>query len=88
MNVEAQLNEAERTLARLWKVTALRGVLAIAFAAVIVIWPSIGLTALIALFGVFALASGVTSTLSAGRRQPCSPPFARPPSRSTGSLDS
>ncbi|MDX6454594.1 MAG: hypothetical protein QOD48_701 [Gaiellaceae bacterium] len=59
MNLETQLKEGERTLARIWKVTALRGVLAIAFAVVILIWPSIGLTALIALFGAFALVSGV-----------------------------
>src|SRR6266508_2947407 len=58
MNLETQLKEGERSLARIWKVTALRGVLAIAFAVVILIWPSIGLTALIALFGAFALVSG------------------------------
>jgi uncharacterized membrane protein HdeD (DUF308 family) len=59
MNLEAQLQEGERALARIWKVTALRGVLAIAFAVVILIWPDIGLTALIALFGAFALVSGI-----------------------------
>jgi len=59
MNLETQLKEGERSLVRIWKVTALRGVLGIAFAVVILIWPSIGLTALIALFGAFALVSGV-----------------------------
>ena len=65
MNVDTQLKEGERTLARIWKVTALRGALAIAFAVVILIWPDIGLTALIALFGAYALVSGVTTTAAA-----------------------
>jgi uncharacterized membrane protein HdeD (DUF308 family) len=43
MNPETQLNEGEQILARIWKVTALRGILAIAFAIVILVWPSIGL---------------------------------------------
>jgi uncharacterized membrane protein HdeD (DUF308 family) len=65
MNLEAQLREGERTLARIWKVTALRGVLAIAFAVVILVWPSIGLSVLIALFGAFALVSGVATVAGA-----------------------
>jgi uncharacterized membrane protein HdeD (DUF308 family) len=65
MNLEAQLREGERALARIWKVTALRGVLAIAFAVVILAWPKIGLTALIALFGAFALVSGITTIVGA-----------------------
>ena len=65
MNLEAQLNEGEQILARIWKVTALRGILAIVFAVVILVWPSIGLTALIALFGAFALLSGVTTIVGA-----------------------
>jgi uncharacterized membrane protein HdeD (DUF308 family) len=75
MNLEAHLQEGERALARIWKVTAFRGVAAIAFAVVILIWPGIGLTALIALFGAFALVSGVgaiagafTLPLPRGRR--------------------
>jgi uncharacterized membrane protein HdeD (DUF308 family) len=67
MNLETQLKEGERSLARFWKVTALRGVLAFAFAVVILIWPSIGLTALIALFGAFALVSGVGTIAGAIR---------------------
>jgi uncharacterized membrane protein HdeD (DUF308 family) len=63
MNLETQLKEGERTLARIWKVTALRGVVAIAFAVVILIWPSIGLATLIALFGALALVSG-TATIA------------------------
>jgi len=65
MYPETQLIEGERTLARIWKVTALRGALAIAFGAVILIWPSIGLGALIALFGAFALVSGAATILGA-----------------------
>ena len=65
MNLEPQLKEGEEILARIWKVTALRGILAIAFAVVILVWPSIGLTALIALFGAFALVSGVTTIIGA-----------------------
>ncbi len=61
MNPETQVQEGERTLAHIWKATALRGVLAIAFAIVILIWPNIGLTALIALFGAYALVSGLTT---------------------------
>jgi uncharacterized membrane protein HdeD (DUF308 family) len=40
-------------------------VLAIAFAVVILIWPEIGLTALIAMFGAYALVSGVTAIAGA-----------------------
>jgi uncharacterized membrane protein HdeD (DUF308 family) len=65
MSLEAQLKEGEQALARIWKVTALRGALAIAFAVVILVWPNIGLTALIALFGAFALVSGVATLVAA-----------------------
>jgi uncharacterized membrane protein HdeD (DUF308 family) len=65
MNLETHLQEGERALARIWKVMAFRGAVAIAFAAVIVIWPSIGLTALIALFGAFALVSGIATIAGA-----------------------
>jgi uncharacterized membrane protein HdeD (DUF308 family) len=52
---------------RVWKVTAFRGALAVAFAAVILIWPGIGLAALTALFGAFALISGIGSVVGALR---------------------
>ena len=65
MNLDTQLKEGERTLARIWKVTVLRGALAIAFAVVILIWPDIGLTALVALFGAFALVSGIATIAAA-----------------------
>jgi uncharacterized membrane protein HdeD (DUF308 family) len=65
MKLEAQLKEGERTLAHIWKATVLRGALAIAFAVIILIWPNIGLSALIALFGAYALVSGATTILGA-----------------------
>ena len=65
MNLETQLQEGEQALAHIWKVTALRGALAIAFAVVILIWPNVGLAALIALFGAFALVSGVATIVGA-----------------------
>ncbi|MGH3083547.1 MAG: HdeD family acid-resistance protein [Gaiellaceae bacterium] len=67
MNLETQLKEGEQTLARIWKLTALRGALAIAFAVVILIWPNIGLSALIVLFGALALVSGLTTIVEAFR---------------------
>ena len=60
-----QLKEGEQELAHIWKTTALRGALAIAFAVVILIWPNIGLATLIALFGAFALVSGVSTIAGA-----------------------
>ena len=65
MNLEAHLQEGERTLARIWKAMALRGAVAIAFAVLILVWPSIGLTALIALFGAYALVSGIATIVGA-----------------------
>jgi uncharacterized membrane protein HdeD (DUF308 family) len=65
MNLDTHLKEGEQTLARMWKVTALRGALAIAFAVVILIWPNIGLATLIALFGALALVSGLATMVGA-----------------------
>jgi uncharacterized membrane protein HdeD (DUF308 family) len=65
MSLETHLKDGEQALAHIWKVTALRGALAIAFAVVILIWPNIGLTALIALFGAFALVSGLATIVGA-----------------------
>lgn len=65
MNLEAHMQEGERQLAHIWKAMALRGAAAIAFSVVILAWPSIGLTALIALFGAFALVSGIATIAGA-----------------------
>lgn len=62
--LETQLKKGEQSLARIWKVTAFRGVLAIAFSVVILVWPNIGLTTLIALFGAFALVSGIATIVA------------------------
>lgn len=65
MNLEAHLHESEQALAHIWKAMAFRGLLAVAFSVVIVVWPKIGLTALIALFGAFALVSGIATIVGA-----------------------
>jgi uncharacterized membrane protein HdeD (DUF308 family) len=65
MNQETHLKEGEQALAHIWKVTALRGALAIAFAVLILVWPSIGLATLIALFGALALVSGIATIAGA-----------------------
>ena len=65
MNLETHLKEGERMLAHTWKVTAVRGAAAIAFAVVTLIWPSIGLTAMIVLFGAYALVSGMATIAGA-----------------------
>jgi uncharacterized membrane protein HdeD (DUF308 family) len=65
MNIEQELQAGERELARIWKGMAWRGVAAIVFAFIILVWPNIGLTALIALFGAFALVSGIATIAGA-----------------------
>jgi uncharacterized membrane protein HdeD (DUF308 family) len=65
MNLQTQLQEGEQELTHIWKATAFRGALAIAFSIVILIWPNIGLATLIALFGAFALVSGLTTIATA-----------------------
>lgn len=65
MNLDTHLQEGEQALAHIWKITALRGALAIAFSVVILIWPNIGLSALIALFGALALVSGLATIVGA-----------------------
>ena len=65
MNLETHLKEGEQALAHIWKVTLLRGAAAIAFAVVILVWPNVGLTTLIALFGAFALVSGLATIAGA-----------------------
>ena len=59
------LREGERIFARVWKLLALRGAIAIAFAFVLLVWPDIGLTAMVAVVGAFALASGFMSGAAA-----------------------
>ena len=65
MNLQEHLHESEQSLAHIWKAMAFRGLVAVAFSVVIVVWPNIGVTALIALFGAFALVSGIATIAGA-----------------------
>ena len=57
--VNEKINEAttegERMLARAWKMIAANGVAAILFGFVLVLWPDIGLTTIVAVVAVYAL---------------------------------
>lgn len=59
------LRASERMFARVWKLIALRGVVAILFAVVLLIWPDIGLTAMVGAVGLFAIVSGFVSSAAA-----------------------
>jgi uncharacterized membrane protein HdeD (DUF308 family) len=65
VNLESHLEEGERQLAHIWKAMVVRGVVGIAFAVVILVWPNIGLATLTALFGAYALVSGAATTTAA-----------------------
>ncbi len=72
MNIEwmyqqprSALGASERMFARTWRLITLRGVVAIAFAVVLLIWPDIGLTATVRAAGVFAIVSGFVSAAGA-----------------------
>ena len=56
---------AEQLLGRIWKLIAARGGVAIAFGAVLIVWPDIGLSAMTGLVGAFALVSGATAAAAA-----------------------
>ena len=49
------------TLARNWWLLVLRGVAAIAFGILTVVWPGASLASLVLLFGVYSLVEGITS---------------------------
>jgi uncharacterized membrane protein HdeD (DUF308 family) len=57
--------EGERMLARAWKMIAANGVAGILFGFVLVLWPDIGLTTIVAVVAVYALVRGVLSGLAA-----------------------
>ena len=63
--LESVVEEGERTFSRIWKFIAAEGVLAIAFGTVLIIWPGIGLSALVWMIGVYALVRGVVTGASA-----------------------
>ena len=64
-DLRSAFQEGERLVACVWRLLALRGVLAIAFAIVLLVWPDIGLTAMVAVVGAFAIASGFVSGVAA-----------------------
>ena len=63
--IDEAAGEGERTLARVWKTIAANGVAAILFGFVLVLWPDIGLTTIVAVVAVYALVRGVLSGLAA-----------------------
>jgi uncharacterized membrane protein HdeD (DUF308 family) len=54
-------------LTRNWGAVALRGVLAVIFGVLALIWPGLTLIVLVSLFGAFALIDGVTAVFTAVR---------------------
>jgi uncharacterized membrane protein HdeD (DUF308 family) len=56
---------AEQLLERIWKLIAARGIVAIAFGVVLIVWPDIGLSAMTALVGAFALVTGAMAGAAA-----------------------
>jgi uncharacterized membrane protein HdeD (DUF308 family) len=65
MEVQQAIEEGERMFARIWRLLALRGVVAIIFAFVLLVWPDIGLSAMTIVVGAFAIASGFVSGVAA-----------------------
>jgi uncharacterized membrane protein HdeD (DUF308 family) len=63
--IDEAASEGERMLARVWKIIAANGVAAILFGFVLVLWPEIGLTTIVALVAVYALVRGVLSGAAA-----------------------
>jgi uncharacterized membrane protein HdeD (DUF308 family) len=63
--IDELAHEGERTLARAWKMIAANGIAAILFGVVLVLWPDIGLTTIVAVVAVYALVRGVLSGAAA-----------------------
>jgi uncharacterized membrane protein HdeD (DUF308 family) len=59
--LESMVEEGERTFSRIWKFIAAEGILAVAFGTVLILWPDIGLSALVWIIGVYALVRGVVT---------------------------
>ena len=57
----------DRALTRSSRLLALEGIAAIVFGIVVLIWPGLTLVALLALFGAFALVSGVLVLAACGQ---------------------
>jgi uncharacterized membrane protein HdeD (DUF308 family) len=63
--IKQATNEGERMLARGWKTIAANGAAAILFGIVLVLWPDIGLTSIVAVVAVYALVRAVLSGAAA-----------------------
>jgi uncharacterized membrane protein HdeD (DUF308 family) len=63
--INEAVSEGERMLARVWKLIAANGAAAILFGVVLVLWPDIGLTTIVAVVAVYALVRGVLSGMAA-----------------------
>jgi uncharacterized membrane protein HdeD (DUF308 family) len=63
--IDEAASEGEHALARVWKIIAANGVAAILFGFVLVLWPEIGLTTIVAVVAVYALVKGVLSGMAA-----------------------
>ncbi len=63
--IDEAASEGERMLAGVWKIIAANGVAAILFGFVLVLWPDIGLTTIVAVVAVYALVRGVLSGMAA-----------------------
>jgi uncharacterized membrane protein HdeD (DUF308 family) len=63
--IDEAASEGERMLARAWKMIAANGIAAILFGFVLVLWPDIGLTTIVAVVAVCALVRAVLFGLTA-----------------------
>jgi uncharacterized membrane protein HdeD (DUF308 family) len=63
--ISEAVSEGERMLARAWKMIAANGAAAILFGFLLVLWPEIGLTTIVAVVAVYALVRGVLSGIAA-----------------------
>jgi uncharacterized membrane protein HdeD (DUF308 family) len=58
-------DDIEKLYARIWRMIGLRGIAAIAFGFVLLIWPGIGLSAMVVVVGVSLLVNGLLSAAAA-----------------------
>ena len=63
--IDEAAGEGERMLARAWRMIAANGIAAVLFGFVLVLWPDIGLTTIVAVVAVYALVRAVLSGLAA-----------------------
>jgi uncharacterized membrane protein HdeD (DUF308 family) len=63
--IDEAAGEGERMLARAWRMIAANGIAGILFGFVLVLWPDIGLTTIVAVVAVYALVRGVLSGVAA-----------------------